>query len=165
MPDFEEEMALLFKQSATGPAATAEKRAAMNDPARQNEAEVARPPSRPTAWPGRPPAGGRLRGGVAVSPGARPGGAAPVAGQDGWAALPGKFGRTKVASGHEPEVRFVSTERSPEPMATGHAGGTDQATTAAKKHAADRAWQDMMSQYQAQNQAESGEVVVDGRFQ
>lgn len=145
---FDEEMALLFKQAATDLVAAAKKRATMNDPA----------PAEPVAEP--PRAGGWLRGGVAGAQrsGPRPGGAAPsaaaeVSGQAGWAAPPGKFGYQKIASGPEPTVVFASSDPPPEPL-----------TAAAKKHAAERAFQDMMNDFTCLNATESGEVV-DGRFQ
>jgi hypothetical protein len=157
MSDLAEEMALLFKQSATDLAAAAKKRAAMNDPT----------PAEPVAGP--PRAGGRLRGGVAGAQrsGPRPGGAATsaaaeVSGQAGWAAPPGKFGYQKIAIGPEPTVTFTAP-KSPGPLATDEAS-TDQASAAAKKHMTERAFQDMMDDFACQNAAESGEIV-DGRFQ
>lgn len=147
MSDLAEEMALLFKQSATDLAAAAKKHAMMNDPA----------PAEPVAEP--PRAGGRLHGWVtgAQRSGPRPGGATSaaeeVSGQAGWAAPPGKFGYQKIASGPEPTVVFASPDPPPEPL-----------TATAKKHAAERAFQDMMNDFTRQNATESG-GVVDGRFQ
>ena len=47
----------------------------------------------------------------------RPGGAAASASDvHGWVALPGRTGWTKVSTGPEPEVRFVSSDPPAEPL-------------------------------------------------
>jgi hypothetical protein len=69
----------------------------------------------------------------------------------GWASSPEKIGWVRVSSGPEPEVRFAASDPPPESLTMGEV----EASAAAKKHAAERAFQDMMNDFARQNGAES----------
>jgi hypothetical protein len=123
MSSIADEIAALFKQKhAQATTAAAEKHAAEMKRADAHQAQA-------EAVPRRAPAGPRdiqdpappLRGSVAVSPSARPGGAAPVAPMDSGSGGPGwqptapgdKIGYNRVATGPTPTVVSLPPKQPP----------------------------------------------------